>query len=101
MGNDLPTMTIAPLSEECFFRGLLLDWLRGKLSFWPAAMVSSLLFALGHEGILHGCGLIFFHKFAFGMVVSWLVLRSNSLFPGFIVHALNNSIIALIDDLGG
>jgi membrane protease YdiL (CAAX protease family) len=39
---------VAPIGEETFFRGFLYKGLRNRLSAWPAAMVSGLIFAAVH-----------------------------------------------------
>lgn len=41
-------VVFAPLGEELLFRGLLLRGLVRKMRFWPAAMLSSTLFAAAH-----------------------------------------------------
>jgi membrane protease YdiL (CAAX protease family) len=41
-------VVLAPLGEELLFRGLLLRALARRLRFWPAALISSLLFASAH-----------------------------------------------------
>ena len=44
----LALVAVAPLAEELLFRGLLLRALVRRLRFWPAAVVSGVLFALCH-----------------------------------------------------
>lgn len=39
---------LAPLGEELVFRGLLLRALARRLAFWPAALITALLFAASH-----------------------------------------------------
>jgi membrane protease YdiL (CAAX protease family) len=41
-------VVLAPLGEELLFRGLLLRGLARRMPFWPAALISSLLFASAH-----------------------------------------------------
>jgi membrane protease YdiL (CAAX protease family) len=41
-------VVLAPLGEELLFRGLLLRALVRRLNFWPAAVVSGLVFAVCH-----------------------------------------------------
>jgi len=44
----LSLVLVAPLAEEMLMRGLLFGRLRRYLSFWPTAIIVSLLFALAH-----------------------------------------------------
>jgi len=39
---------IGPIAEEMFFRGVLFGWMRQRVSFWPAAIGSSILFGAAH-----------------------------------------------------
>ena len=41
-------VVLAPLGEELLFRGLLLRGLARRMRFWPAAIVSGILFASAH-----------------------------------------------------
>jgi CAAX protease family protein len=41
-------VVLAPLGEELLFRGLLLRGLAHRMRFWPAAVVTSVLFAVAH-----------------------------------------------------
>jgi membrane protease YdiL (CAAX protease family) len=44
----LSLVVLAPLGEELLFRGLLLRGLARRLRFWPAALISAVLFASAH-----------------------------------------------------
>jgi membrane protease YdiL (CAAX protease family) len=90
---------IGPAAEELMFRGLLLDWLRQKISPWPAMVLISLLFASVHS---HSFGngiagvLALLDRFLIGMAASILVLRYQSLRPAFVLHATNNTVAAAV-----
>lgn len=79
----------APVSEEIFFRGFLFGGLRGRMSFWPAAVVSGLVFGLVH---LPGGPLQVPPLVVFGILLAWLYERSGSLGPPILMHAIQNSI---------
>jgi membrane protease YdiL (CAAX protease family) len=86
---------IAPLAEELFFRGLLLDWLKGKINVWAAALILSVLFALLHNnGFKLGAvgALAFGVRMALGLVSSAFAIRYRSLRPSFVLHATVNGI---------
>lgn len=76
--------------EELLFRGLLLSGLR-KLGPWIGVLLTALLFGLAH-GSVHRLAPTALLGVAFGV----LVLRSGSIVPGMIAHALNNGLAVLI-----
>lgn len=76
---------VAPVTEELLFRGIILRGLLGRFSVRVALLVSSGLFALLH---LNPWQLI--PTFALGWLFGWYYLRSGSLWPCLVGHALNN-----------
>lgn len=80
--------------EELFFRGFLLSGFgsafRGRLPLVRAALLTAALFALFH---------IFPERwlptFTMGLVLAALVVRTGSLWPAILAHALNNSTAVL------
>ena len=79
----------APVAEEVFFRGFLFGGLRGRMSFWPAAVISGLLFCLVH---LPGGPLQVPPLAVFGVLLAWLYERTGSLGPPILMHAIQNAI---------
>lgn len=77
---------IVPFAEELFFRGVLYLWLRQRFGYWPALLVSSILF-----GALHGEISIGVAAAVLGMVLAWAYERSQSLWPPVIIHVVNNA----------
>ena len=79
----------APIAEEIFFRGMLFGGLRRRLSTFPAAAISALVFGALHAttGISAVPPLIIF-----GFVLALLYERTGSLVPGMLLHALNNAL---------
>jgi membrane protease YdiL (CAAX protease family) len=75
----------APIAEEMFFRGFMFPGLRKLSGFWPAALVSSLLFASAHFqlGLVIPFGII-------GFILAYLYHRSGSLIPPIGMHFLFN-----------
>ncbi len=87
LGSFFLGVVVAPLMEELFFRGLLL---RGLLRRWPAVpavVASALLFALFHANPWQ-----FLAPLILGLFYGWLTVRSGSLWPAILAHALNNAI---------
>ncbi len=74
-----------PLVEEVFFRGFVLTALVGPLGKFRAAVVTSILFAAGHVDL--GVMVPFFVS---GMLLSWLYLRTRSIWPPFLAHSTQN-----------
>ena len=74
-----------PLIEELFFRGFLLTALAGPLGKLRATAVTSAIFAAGHVDL--GVMVPFFVS---GMLLSWLFLRTRSIWPPFLAHATQN-----------
>jgi CAAX protease family protein len=83
----------APLSEELLFRGFLLGALaKSQLGFWGAALISTLLWTGLHAGYsLVGLAEVF----AIGLLLSWLLWRTGSLWVTIFCHGLYNSLVAV------
>ncbi len=75
------------ICEELLFRGLVFDGLR-KLGPWGAVFVSSLLFAVAHASIYRLAP-----TFALGMVMGYARLKSGSIVPGMLIHAISNGLV--------
>lgn len=96
---SLPKLTVslleyvifAPIFEEIAFRGLLYATLRRRLAFFPAAIVSTTIFALAHGYSLIG----FISVFWSGFLWAWVYERTGSLIPGMVAHAMNNLLVCL------
>jgi membrane protease YdiL (CAAX protease family) len=79
---------LAPVFEELMFRGILLDWLRKRLSNWKAIAVSAVLFA-----VMHVYPIAMPYAFLFGLVMGWLRLLTGSTVNTLFFHALNNLLL--------
>jgi hypothetical protein len=89
---------IGPMWEELFFRGFLFSGLRQGWSFWPAAVVTGLLFGLVHapEGIT-----IVVPLGILGGALAWLYERTGSLWPCIGIHWFNNALALALAPLLG
>ncbi len=86
-------VVLAPLGEELLFRGLLLRALVMRLPFWPAALISSLVFALAHADAY----LIWPRSIALvgtGLALAWLY-RWRGYWASVIAHATVNAVAAI------
>jgi hypothetical protein len=78
-------IVLAPIVEEIFFRGFLFNGFRQRLGWNKAALLSSLFFSLAH---MEPVALI--PTFILGYLLAYLFHRSNSLWPGVVLHCLVN-----------
>lgn len=76
----------APIFEEIFYRRIILGSLR-RYGDTFAIVISAILF-----GAMHGNFSQFFYAFTLGLIYGYIVVRSNSIIPAILLHALNNSI---------
>jgi membrane protease YdiL (CAAX protease family) len=77
---------IAPVTEEYVFRGLLYPAIRDRSSRFVGALVSSVMFGVVHMSWTAGPAL-----FALAMLLCYLYERTGSVWPGILVHVLNNA----------
>ena len=81
---------VAPFCEEVFFRGFVFTGLRNRIPVGWAIVLSALLF-----GIAHLDPGSFAVLFIIGLALAFLRWRTNSLWPGILLHAINNGVGAL------
>lgn len=86
-GTILLVVVIAPLTEEYLFRGMVLRGLLAHHRAASAVWLTALLFGLVHANILQ-----FFLGTMLGAVVGWWYVRTRSVGPGLIGHALFNTV---------
>ncbi len=84
--------------EEVYFRGFLINKSSQTTGFWRANGASSALFALVHFPGWFAAGrfstpLVAFDAlsiFVFGLVVGYAMMKAGSLWPAYVLQALNN-----------
>jgi membrane protease YdiL (CAAX protease family) len=81
----LAIVLIGPVVEELLYRGVGVGLLQ-QYGHPVAVGVTALMFGLGH-GLLLSLGAFVW----FGLVTAWLRLRTDSLYPGLIVHSCFNA----------
>jgi ABC-2 type transport system permease protein/sodium transport system permease protein len=90
----LVTFAIIPaISEELCFRGFIFSALRTRLSGAATIVASAMLFGVFHE-ILYAGRLL--PSTFFGLMLGWVRLRTRSVLPGMLLHALNNSLLLTV-----
>ncbi|MDC2866081.1 MULTISPECIES: type II CAAX endopeptidase family protein [unclassified Bacillus (in: firmicutes)] len=78
----------APIMEEVIFRGFFLNRMAYKWGVKRAIIISSLIFGFGHVDVVGA--------FLFGVVMCLLYIKTKSLWTNIIVHALNNTVVSII-----
>lgn len=79
-------VVVSPIAEELLFRGYLFHRLRkARMPLWLATIAVSLVFAVVHGQINVGVAVFVLSVFACG-----LRHYTNSIWPGTIIHGLNN-----------
>lgn len=89
---------IPPLVEEIVVRGFLFTGLRNKLSIWPAAIVTSIVFGAAHLQWGSNAPLLWtaaIDTFMLSMILVYLRHKTGSLWPGIGVHFIKNGIAFL------
>jgi len=89
IGNAVVICVWVPFVEELTFRGLGYSLLR-RFGTWPAILLVGLFFGLAH-GLVLALPIIV----AFGSVLAWVRARTESVFPGMLLHAAFN-LVALV-----
>ena len=77
-----------PLAEEMFFRGFLLVALLHPLGTLRAVSIGSAVFAASHGSVP-----VLLPTFVSGILLSWLFLKTRSIWPPFSAHAAQNLIV--------
>ncbi len=83
----LTLVVAAPIIEEIFFRGLVLESLSRRWKSGAAVAASAALFGLIHLNppqILNAA--------VIGVIMGYIYLRSHSLLPVIVIHAINNAL---------
>jgi membrane protease YdiL (CAAX protease family) len=89
----IAVVVLAPLGEELLFRALLLRALVRRMRFWPAAVISSVLFAAAHLDAY----LLWPRALALigtGLVLAWLY-RWRGYWASVTAHATVNAVAAV------
>ena len=91
IANIFLIAVVAPIIEETLFRGLLFNGIRTYCGIWTAIIISAAIFSG-----LHFEWLGFIPRFALGIGLGYLYVKSGSIYPSIGLHSLNNLIAVLI-----
>lgn len=81
------SVLVAPVFEELMFRGYLQNLWRHRWGVWTGVLLSAFVFGLWHLQNAVFAGVV-------GVAYSFVYLRTGSLWPGTMLHALNNLVVA-------
>ena len=87
----IASVLVAPICEETFFRSFIFSGFLNRMPILVAIFLSSLLFAIAHAD-LGSFAVLFFIGLALALV-RW---RTRSIWPGILLHLLNNGVGALL-----
>jgi membrane protease YdiL (CAAX protease family) len=85
------TVIVAPVTEEIFFRGFVFAGLRSRYNWHVAALISAALAAIAHVEIA-----FFVPIFVLGYLFAFLYQKSNSLWPGLMVHMFLSALALIV-----
>lgn len=89
-GAFMKVVIIAPFTEELIFRGVIMHGLMRNYSATKAVLLSGLLFALFHLNPWQ-----FPATFVLGIILGWMMLRTNNIFLCITGHAIHNLLVLL------
>ena len=87
---------ISPIYEELFYRGFLYRWLRTRIGFYGAIVISSTIFTIVHIPAYNVMPVNFFSGIIFALAYE----RTNSIWPSVLIHGITNGIMVLLTSLG-
>ena len=86
----LTVSIFTPFAEEFLFRGFILGMLLKRYDSVTSIVISSFIFSIAHEPIAMALA------FGGGCLYGWLRIKTGSIYPSMIAHALWNSFITLV-----
>ena len=93
--NVLCTAMMPAMVEEFVFRGVVMQPLRRygeHFAVWSSAIIF---------GLMHGTLTSFAFAFPVGVILGYAAVLTGSLWPGIVIHFLNNFYAVIVTDLGG
>ncbi len=91
LGILVAAALVAPFCEEVFFRSFVFVGLLKRMPLWPSVALSAVIFGVAHADLGSLIPLIII-----GAVLAWVRWRSDSIWPGMVIHAANNAAAALV-----
>jgi membrane protease YdiL (CAAX protease family) len=95
----LTLVIVPPIMEEIIFRGFLFQRLRDLIRFWPAAFLTSVVFALAHTEFLGDNPLNWIaaiDTFILSFFLIYLLQKTGSLWASIFLHGIKNFIAFVV-----
>lgn len=96
IGVAFSVVICSAILEELVYRKSVFGWLKTKIQFWPAAVVSSLLFAAAHANYAAALG-----YFLLGLVWCRSYEKSGTIAVPIAAHMIFNAISLIVIPLRG
>ena len=90
LGAVFKVAILAPIVEETLFRGIIMHGFMRNYKKWYSILISALMFSIYHLNPWQMP-----YTFFLGLLLGWLMVRSQSLILCIIAHSLNNLIVLL------
>lgn len=89
--DAIASIIFAPVLEELVFRGVLFNRLKIRTGVIAAMLISSAIFAIGHEfgGIISA--------FLFGMCMCVIYLKTDNILMSMSIHFINNLVAVILE----
>jgi len=89
-GTLIKVAIIAPLIEESLFRGIIMHGFMKNYKNWYSILISAILFSVYHLNPWQMT-----YTFFLGLLLGWIMVRTNSLILCIITHSINNLSVLL------
>ena len=82
----LAVCIVGPIAEELVFRGMIFGKLRWAFSFWPAAIISGIMFGVFHMNIMQGV-----YASVLGVLLAYVYEKTQTIFGSIFFHIVFNA----------
>lgn len=82
----LAVCIVGPIAEELVFRGMIFGKLRRAFSFWPAAIISGIMFGVFHMNIMQGV-----YASVLGVLLAYVYAKTQTIFGSIFFHIVFNA----------
>lgn len=90
--STLIVVAVAPaICEELMFRGYLFSAMEAGMKHRNAILMASVIFGVYHMSVVK-----FFTTALLGMVICYISYKSKSIFPGMLMHFINNALSCVV-----
>ena len=88
------TVVLAPIAEECMFRGIMLRSMTKIMPLTLANVLQALFFGIYHMNLVQGA-----YAFIIGLILGFVVLKLKSIWASILLHAVINGSGMFVDSI--